>query len=96
MNFRDGFRVEPAHILAHQGARSGKVFGRSTLNLRGITAKTACVAKCCTRQKCTHQIEASWEAENDPPTPVRVHPITPSVPPGPRYPTDWPLVPPRA
>ena len=39
---------------------------RSTLNLRGITAKTACVAKCCTRQKCTHRIEASWEAEKRP------------------------------
>jgi len=25
--------------------------------------QTMCVAKCCARQTCTHQIEASWEAE---------------------------------
>jgi len=34
MNFRDGFGVEPAQILAHRGTRSGMVSGRSTLNLR--------------------------------------------------------------
>jgi hypothetical protein len=33
-DFRDGFRVEPAHILAHRGARSGMVSGRASLNLR--------------------------------------------------------------
>jgi hypothetical protein len=64
LNFRDGFRIEPAHILAHRGGHSGMVSGRSTLNLRGITAKTARVAKRCGRQKCTHHIAASWGAEN--------------------------------
>jgi len=34
LNFRDGFHIVPAHILAHPGARSGMVSGRSTLNLR--------------------------------------------------------------
>ena len=92
MNFRDGFRVEPAHILAQLGTRSGMVSGRSTLNLREITTKTTCVAKCCTRQKCTHQIEASWEAEKI----LTTTNFPPSEPLGPRYPTDWPLVPPQA
>jgi hypothetical protein len=34
MNFRDGFRIEPAHIFAHQGGHSGMVPGRASLNLR--------------------------------------------------------------
>jgi hypothetical protein len=34
MNFRDGFRIEPALILAHQGAHSGMVSGRASLNPR--------------------------------------------------------------
>lgn len=96
LNFRDGFCIEPAHILAHRGARSGMIFGRSALNLRGITAKTACVAKCCTRQNVPTKSRLHGRLKNEPPTAVRLRPITPSVPPGPRYPTDWPLVPPRA
>jgi hypothetical protein len=34
MKFRDGFRIEPAHILAHQGGCSGMLPGRASLNLR--------------------------------------------------------------
>jgi hypothetical protein len=66
MNFRDGFRIEPDHILAHRGAHFGMGSHRASLNLREITAKTACVAKCCGRQKCTHEITASWGAEKRP------------------------------
>jgi len=48
-------------LRPHRGARSGIVFHRSPLPLRRTTSKTACVAKCCARQRCSHQIEASWE-----------------------------------
>jgi hypothetical protein len=36
---------------------------------QGTTGQTMCVAKCCARQTCTHQIEASWGAEKTTPPP---------------------------
>jgi hypothetical protein len=56
---------------------------------QGTTGQTMCVAKCCARQTCTHQIEASWMAEKT----LTTTNVTPSEPLGPRYPTDWPLSP---
>jgi hypothetical protein len=69
MNFRVSFRVEPAHILAHQATCFGMVSPHTPPKPQGTTAKTMCVAKYCTRKKCTHQIEASWMAEKTLTTP---------------------------
>ena len=54
-------RVSPYFSASRHLIRHG--FFSHAPKPQGITGQTTCVAKCCARQTCTHQIEASWMAE---------------------------------